>query len=537
MRSTPSPLRLWPALAVALFVLNASLTFVNVWPTPKIDWGRSISVELAACVLLLAVAYRWAGPLSRRVLPVVWVLLVAGRYVDVTTQGLFGRELNVYWDSAHFGNVAEMLLGSTPAWLVVAVAAGALACVWLVFAAARMALSQVAHAVQRPLPRWLMGLTAAALMAVFTVQVVFERPSRWVPFPYPATFAYSRQARFLLATIGPDRLTPALGESPDFDRPLDGLRGADVLLVFMESYGAVTYETPAIADPLREARADLAAAVRETGREALTAYVDSPTFGGSSWLAHLSLISGVEVRDQYAYTTVMASTRDTLVANFARRGYRTVALMPGMRQAWPEGAFYRYDRIYGRDALEYDGPEFGWWAVPDQWALARIDALERARTGRRPLFIVFPTSTTHAPFGPVPPYQPDWSKVLTAEAFPPDAVAHAMAERPDLNDLRPSYVRATRYEYTALAGYLRQHAADDMVIVALGDHQPPAAVSGPGASWSVPVHVFGRPGPVIDRLLQHGFQPGLEPQHPPLGRMHTLTPVLLDAFGVPLHGT
>jgi hypothetical protein len=31
----------------------------------------------------------------------------------------------------------------------------------------------------------------------------------------------------------------------------------------------------------------------------------------------------------------MASDRDTLVTNFSRRGYHTVALMPGMRQAWP----------------------------------------------------------------------------------------------------------------------------------------------------------------------------------------------------------
>ena len=93
----------------------------------------------------------------------------------------------------------------------------------------------------------------------------------------------------------------------------------------------------------------------ETDREVVTAYVESPTFGASSWLAHLSLISGVEVRDQFAYTSLMASKRETMITNFARRGYRTVALMPGMRQAWPEGAFYRYDQIYGRDLLEYRG--------------------------------------------------------------------------------------------------------------------------------------------------------------------------------------
>ena len=138
----------------------------------------------------------------------------------------------------------------------------------------------------------------------------------------------------------------------------------------------MTYETPAIADGLVESRADLQSAVEETDREVVTAYVESPTFGGSSWLAHLSLISGVEVRDQYAYTSLMASRRETMISNFSRRGYRTVALMPGMRQAWPEGAFYHYDQIYGRDLLDTGDRSSGWWSIPDQYALAKIDALE-----------------------------------------------------------------------------------------------------------------------------------------------------------------
>ena len=236
------------------------------------------------------------------------------------------------------------------------------------------------------------------------------------------------------------------------------------------------------------------AVVTETDREVVTAYVESPTFGGSSWLAHLSLISGVEVRDQFAYTSLMASSRETMISNFARRGYRTVALMPGMRQAWPEGAFYRYDQIYGRDLLEYRGPEFGWWSIPDQYALAKIDALERNRLTRKPLFLVFPTSTTHAPFGPVAPYQPDWSRMLASDAFGKADVERAMASTPDLTNLRPSYTHAMAYEYATIAGYLRQHPRDGMILIAIGDHQPPAAVSGRGASWSVPVHVFGRRG-------------------------------------------
>ena len=101
---------------------------------------------------------------------------------------------------------------------------------------------------------------------------------------------------------------------------------------------------------------------------------------------------------------------------------------------------------------------------------------------------------------------------------------------PDLTNLRPSYVHAMAYEYATIAGYLRRHPRDSMVLIAIGDHQPPAAVSGRDASWSVPVHVFGRRGPILEHLVAHGFRPGLEPHRPPIAPMHALTPMFLEAF-------
>ena len=260
--------------------------------------------------------------------------------------------------------------------------------------------------------------------------------------------------------------------------------------------------------------------------------MESPTFGGRSWLAHLSLLSGVEVRDQYAYTSLMASRRDTIVTNFARRGYRTVALMPGMRQAWPEGAFYGFDVIYGRDLLEYEGPQFGWWSIPDQYALAKLDALERASATRAPVFVVFPTSTTHAPFGPVPPYQPAWSRVLTKDAYDEADVERAMAVRPDLTNLGPSYVRAMAYEYASLAGYLREQTDD---LRADRDRRPSAACCRERQGRAV-ARARARdwtPPPVLHRLRENGFRPAWSRGARRSAPCTQLMPILLDAFDAP----
>jgi len=523
-------LRAWPLLVAALVLLNASLTFENVWPTARIAWRNALSIELALCVLLLAVLRQRADRLSRRVLPAIWLALVAGHYLDVTGPGLYGRPFNLYWDAQHLGNVAAMLLRAVPFWVIGWSLMGAAVVLLVTFVTARLALRQVAAAMQIRHARFILGTVAAAILLLFSGQQLSQRFAASLVFADPVTPAYVKQARFVLATLGPPAVAPVLGPSPNLDADLGALGNADVLLIFVESYGALTFDVPAISAALEASRGELTAAIRESGRQVVSGLVSSPTFGGSSWLAHLSLMSGVEVRDQYAYASLMTSPRDTVVTNFARRGYRTVALMPGMRQAWPEGAFYGFDAIYGRDHLEYEGPRFGWWSIPDQYALAKLDALERNRSSRAPLFVVFPTSTTHAPFGPVAPYQPDWSRILTKAAFDDRDVERALAATPDLSDLRPSYVRAMAYEYMSLAGYIRQHT-DDMLMIVIGDHQPPAAVSGKDARWEVPVHVIGRRQAILDRLSEHGFRRGLEPSRPSIGPMHALLPALLDAFG------
>jgi hypothetical protein len=311
---------------------------------------------------------------------------------------------------------------------------------------------------------------------------------------------------------------------------LSRVKGADVLLVFLESYGAVTFDRYGFAERLAGPRAELMAAIHDTNRDVVSGFVESPTFGGSSWLAHISLMSGVEVRDPDTNAILMAQKRDTLVSTFKHAGYRTVALMPGLWQAWPEGAFYGFDEIYGGASLEYLGPQFGWFDIPDEFALAKFDAEEANVESRKPLFMFFPTISTHTPFRPTPPYQPDWPRMLTDRPFDQSDLDRAFDQQADWLNMGPSYVDAMAYSYATLAGYLRKNADRDLVMIVLGDHQPPALVSGEGAPWDVPVHVITSRRDVLERLQIYWFREGLTPKRPLVGRMHRLLPVLLDAF-------
>ena len=534
----------WPrrlALAAALFLLNASLTFRNVWPTPAVRWRGDLSIELAVCVLALAAASRWLGPLSRLAisfLAAVWTILVVGHYAEVTAPALYGREVNLYWDLGHVSGVAAMLATAASRWLALLVIAGSALVLFLVYRLLRWALGCVGSAMADARVSRILGLLAAAVILLFVVQrrvehvhdrygadsITVSRRS----FTPPVTGTYARQVRLAIHARAAARDSSVLTSSPPMNSDLSLVKGADVMLLFLESYGAVSFERPAFVAGLAESRAELEAAIHVTKRQVVSAYVDSPTFGGSSWLAHISLLTGIEVTDADTNALLMAAKRDTLVRAFGRQGYKTVAIMPGLWNPWPEGAFYGFDEIYGGIRLNYRGPSFGWWDVPDQWSLARFEDLA---LNHSPAFVFFPTINTHAPFSPVPPYQPDWARMSSDTPYEKPDVMHALAATPDWLDLGPSYVNSLVYTNRSVAGFLGAHPDRDFVMILVGDHQPPAAVTGEGAAWSVPVHVIASRRAVLDRLLSRGFQKGLTPVGLPIGRMNSLVPVLLDSFG------
>ena len=396
----------WARVALALALLNASLTLVNVWPTPFVRLSGDLSLEVLGACALLVLLHRVVAPRRRavaRVLAGLWVLLTIGRYADVTAQSMWGRPINLYWDVPHLPSVGAML-ATVASWGTIAAVVAALVVVpSLLFLPLRWAFGTVIDGAADPrVRRAVLGLGVLAVVWGGGQRLDTERVPQWPGVATPVTAVWAAQARqyaFEASGAGVRELGPA----PAIDSTFARVQGADVLILFVESYGSVSWERAAFAEALAPVRATLDEAIRSTGRTVVSTYLDSPTFGGESWLAHISLLSGTEVRDGATNTRLMAQQRDTMVKAFSRGGYRTVAVMPGIRGRWSEGAFYGFDEIFDADKLAYNGPSFGWWDITDQFALARLDALELAATGRKPVFAVFPTISTHTPFTPAPP--------------------------------------------------------------------------------------------------------------------------------------
>src|SRR6185369_11611533 len=142
---------------------------------------------------------------------------------------------------------------------------------------------------------------------------------------------------------------------------LTGLRGKDVLLVFVESYGRVAVQGSSFSPGVDRVLDDGTRRLRAHGFAARSAFLTSPTFGAVSWLAHSTLQSGLWVDSQQRYDAVVTSGRQTLSDAFGKAGWRTVGDVPSITHDWPEGrTFYHYDKLYDSRNVGYAGPKFSY---------------------------------------------------------------------------------------------------------------------------------------------------------------------------------
>jgi hypothetical protein len=501
---------------------------------PGIRWTGQVSVECAVLLAGLVLAWHRRGRPPAwvlRLLAVVWMVLALGRYAAVTSTALFGRDINLYWDSRHFSAVGAMLARVASPLALAGVALAAVGIPLAVYALLRWALGRVSEGLARDGTRRALAAGCLVVVALFTAERLTMQPDATPIMPSPISSTYLRQAG-MVADILLGRDGQSLGEGPALPTDLSAIGGADVLLVFVESYGAVTYDRPAFAQALEPRRVRFEEQAHASGLDVVSGFVVSPTFGGSSWLAHVSFLTGIEVKDESTNVRLMAQKRRTLVTALGGRGYRTVAVMPGLQEYWPEGAFYGFDRIYDTQQLEYTGPSFGWWPIPDQFALAQLDHLELARKDRAPVFAFLPTTSTHTPFSPTPPVSAVVGAHAHAAAVRRGGYQKAWAEPPDWLNLGPSYVHSIEYALATLGGFVGLPRTRDVVLVLIGDHQPPAVVSGEGAPWDVPVHVVSNRGAMLDALVAQGFTRGVHPRRAPLMRMNELMPALTAAMSV-----
>jgi len=315
---------------------------------------------------------------------------------------------------------------------------------------------------------------------------------------------------------------------------LTGLRGKDVLIVFVESYGRVAIEDPAISPEVNEVLTRGTDSLRAAGFSSRSAFLTSPTFAGISWLAHGTLQSGLWIDSQQRYDQLVQTDRLTLSGAFKRAGWRTVAAVPSNTEDWPQGrSFYHYDAIYDRRNVGYSGPSFSYASMPDQYTLAALQRNELARQNRSPVMAEIDLVSSHGPWAPLP-RMVDWDAVADGSVFA-DMPAQGQSPEELLGDpykTKAAYSQSIQYSLSTLISFLKTFHNDNLVVIAVGDHQPAAVVSGKGASQDVPITIIVHDPDVLSRIASWGWQPGMLPNsHAPIWPMDALRDRFLTAYG------
>jgi phosphatidylglycerophosphate synthase len=524
--------------AVALSVLAWLLVWAAlVAPSHPSDLTLGAFVRLPL-ELLVVVALAVVLPTTpRRVLIVVvgavLSVLVVVKVLDMGFFTAFDRPFKPVDDSSYVGIGIETLrdaVGRSQADLVVAVAA---LLVLALLAIPVLALLRVTRVAARH-RTW--ALRAAAALSV--VWVAFRIDGAPVASSSAAALAVDEvqavrtglQDRAVLArqlAHDPFRATRA-------DRLLTGLRGKDVLLVFVESYGRVAVQGSSFSAQVDAVLEQGNAQLRAAGFSSRSAFLTSPTFGGLSWLAHSTLQSGVRVDGQRRYDQLVENDRLTLTRAFKRAGWRAVGVMPANHRAWPEGStFYGYDTIYDRRNLGYRGPDFGLPPMPDQYTFLALQRRELAKRHRPPLFAEVDLISSHAPWTRIPRLI-SWDDVGDGSIFgriPPEESTQA-ALFGDGKRARAAYGNSIEYSLRSLFSFVQHYGDKDLVLVVLGDHQPATVVTGEGATHDVPISVIAHDPKVMDQIAGWGWQHGMSPSpRAPVWPMDAFRDRFLTAFG------
>jgi hypothetical protein len=319
------------------------------------------------------------------------------------------------------------------------------------------------------------------------------------------------------------------------DQLLTGLRGKDVLLLFVESYGQVAVQgssfSPGVDRVLAQGDAQLAAA----GFSARSGWLTSPTFGGISWLAHSTFHTGVRIDTQRHYDQLIKTKRFTLSQAFERAGWRAVDVVPSNNRAWKPGrTFYHWQRIYDKRNLGYKGPRFGYPTMPDQYTYLALQRRELAKRDRRPVFAEVDTLSSHFPWTKIPRFIP-WQDVGDGSVFkdiPPAASASQGTLLRNAGQARRAFGLSIQYSLRTLFSFVERYGDENTVLVVLGDHQPHTVISGQGATHDVPISIIARDPKVMRQISAWRWTDGVRPSpKAPVWPMNAFRDRFLTAFG------
>ena len=499
-----------PRALIAVMVLHL-LTALPSEPAGLMwaAWLRPAPELPILLIALMSLGTSLPGRALRLLAVVALTLVTVLRLADISMLETLGRRFNPVADLPLIDASVRLISGSIGPFA----AAAAVACAVVLFLAIVLGLWWSTGVWMRLVthrPRLRSG--GAVLATALTAALVLVQPAG-VSALVPQTAAYGAArmdvAARTIEELAQFRTEARLDPMADLRSPLARI-DRDVLVIFLESYGRTSFDTPFYSADHLPILADAQVRLEDLGLAMRSGFATSPTHGGQSWLAHATFANGLRIDDQTRHQASVASGRRTLFHYAAKAGFRTATVMPAIVRPWPEANTMGFDRILTAADLGYEGLPFNWVTMPDQFTLTALDRKLRDGNDSRPLFAQVALISSHAPWTPVP-WLLDWNLVDDGREF--DAMAQA-GDPPsvvwkDRERVREHYRDTISYVLQTVTEYAERHAEDPPLILLLGDHQAASSIS-LDERREVPLHLIGPPD-LVEAAAEWGLTPGLIP--------------------------
>ncbi|MBN1687015.1 MAG: hypothetical protein JW852_10190, partial [Spirochaetales bacterium] len=229
--------------------------------------------------------------------------------------------------------------------------------------------------------------------------------------------------------------------------------------------------------------------------------VRSPAFGGRSWLADATLLTGEQIDDQNDFENRMLREDPArLPVLMGNAGYHRIYAAPGTsktQEGWLRT--YPFDNYLLRYDFDYEGPFISFGAMPDQYIFDRVQRDHLLEDRKE--FVLYLLVSSHVPFETIPEYKPDWDFSLNGREYESGYLEHFDNDWLSGNELAEGYIAGISYTLTAAVHYLTERLSQVELMLIIGDHQPRKPVSVPGSGYPVPFHL----------IVPDSFQPAIPP--------------------------
>jgi phosphoglycerol transferase MdoB-like AlkP superfamily enzyme len=523
---------------LAVLIVWAALVAPNQPQTVTLIAFFRIPLEGLVLIALAAVLPTIPRRVVAGLVGPVLALLVILKILDVVFFTLFARPFSIIGDAGEAGIGIETMrdaLGRTEANLIIYGGAALTVGLVVVLTLAMFRLTRVA-ASNRRRSLGVAGALASVwlLCSVFGAQFLSHTPVATASTTgFLVSEVHTVQADIHDESVFAKQIKADPFHNASGSRLLTGLRGKDVLLVFVESYGQVSVQGSSFSPAIDALDTKGTKQLQTAGFSARSAFLNAPGFGGISWLAHSTLQSGVWANTGQRYNELVSSDRFTLSDAFNRAGWRTINVAPADDDHWADGAsYYHYAKLYDHSNLGYHGPGYNYATMPDQYMFAALQRLELAKTHRKPLFAEVDTVSSHMPWDRIPTMIP-WNKVGNGSIF---YHTRTLTEPSSFwwhpNQVKAAYARSLEYSLNTLISFVQHYGKKNLVMIVVGDEQPLAVVSGQHKSHDVPISIIAHDPSVLKRIGAWDWQSGLLPRpKAPVWPMSAFRDRFLTAYG------